>query len=207
MEVFGARETVRQSGDLEGALETASGVELGEQPAAWTCRPAHQSGQRLTLKGMILGKADAEPSLGRSEEALATFQRGMDITEELAKKDSIDYHSRNAEANMHWKLAIFSATENRKKRWRYTIRPSREYERQRPMPACNSTRPNCCPPLRTPRAGSATGRMRNNESNRRFSCCMRPKNTPPTTSIRCRMLIMLSSRRSLCRNWPAEESH
>jgi tetratricopeptide (TPR) repeat protein len=92
--------TLRQSGDLEGALETANqAVELEQQQAA----DGHAAllinlGNVLTVKGMILGRADAEPSLGRSEEALATFQKAIDIAEELAKKDSIDYLSRHAEA-------------------------------------------------------------------------------------------------------------
>jgi tetratricopeptide (TPR) repeat protein len=47
---------------------------------------------------MILGRTDAEPSLGRSDEALAALQKAVDIAEELAKKDSVDYLSRHAEA-------------------------------------------------------------------------------------------------------------
>ena len=93
-------DTLRQSGDLEGALKTVNqAVELQEQQAA----EGHAAllinlGNVLTVKGMILGRADAEPSLGRSDEALAAFQKAADIAEELAKKDSIDYLSRHAEA-------------------------------------------------------------------------------------------------------------
>ena len=93
-------DTLRRAGDLEGALKTVNrAVELQEQQAA----DGHAAllinlGDVLTLKGMILGGVDADPSLGRSEEALAAFQKAIDIAEDLAKKDSIDYLSRNAEA-------------------------------------------------------------------------------------------------------------
>ena len=93
-------DTLRQAGDLEGALKTVNrAVELEKQQAAG----GHAAllvnlGIALTVKGMILGRADAEPSLGRSDEALAAFQKAVDIAEELAKKDSIDYLSRHAEA-------------------------------------------------------------------------------------------------------------
>jgi len=93
-------DTLRQSGDLEGALKTVNqAVALQEQQAA----DGHAAllinlGDVLTSKGTILGEADAEPSLGRSDEALAAFQKAVDIAEELAKKDSVDYLSRHAEA-------------------------------------------------------------------------------------------------------------
>jgi len=93
-------DTLRQSGDLEGALKTVNEtVELQEQQAA-EGHPAMliNLGDALVSKGMILGRADAEPSLGRSDEALAAFQRAVDIAEELAKKDSADYLSRHKEA-------------------------------------------------------------------------------------------------------------
>jgi len=75
-------------------------VELDQQQAA----DGHAAllinlGYALDTKGMILGRADAEPSLGRSGEALAAFQKAIDIAEELTKKDSIDFLSRYAEAN------------------------------------------------------------------------------------------------------------
>jgi serine/threonine protein kinase len=94
-------DTLRQSGDLEGALKTSNqAVELEQQQAA----TGHAAllinlGYALNTKGMILGRADAEPSLGRSAEALAAFQKAIDIAEELTKKDSIDFLSRYAEAN------------------------------------------------------------------------------------------------------------
>jgi serine/threonine protein kinase len=93
-------ETLRQSGDLEGALKTENQtVELQEQQAA-EGHPAMliNLADALVSKGMILGRADAEPSLGRSDEALAAFQGALHIAEELAKKDAADYFSRHKEA-------------------------------------------------------------------------------------------------------------
>jgi len=93
-------DTLRQAGDLEGALKTVNrAVELQEQQAAG----GHAAllinlGDVLTVKGTILGRADADPSLGRSDEASAAFQKAVDIAEELTKKDSSDYLSRHAEA-------------------------------------------------------------------------------------------------------------
>jgi len=90
-------DTLRQSGDLEGALNTANEtVALQEQAAAdGEAALLINLGDALMLKGTILGRADADPSLGRSDEALTAFQRAIDIPEELAKKDSADYLSRN----------------------------------------------------------------------------------------------------------------
>jgi serine/threonine-protein kinase len=93
-------DTLRQSGDLEAALKTVNQtVQLQEQQAA-EGHPAMliNLGDALISKGMILGRADAEPSLGRSDEALAEFQTAVDIAEDLAKKDSVDYLSRHKEA-------------------------------------------------------------------------------------------------------------
>jgi serine/threonine protein kinase/tetratricopeptide (TPR) repeat protein len=93
-------DTLRQSGDLEGALKIANqAVVLQEQQAA----NGHAAllvnlGDTLLLKGMILGRADAEPSLRRGDEALPLFQKAVDIAEGLAKADSIDNLSRHAEA-------------------------------------------------------------------------------------------------------------
>lgn len=90
-------ETLRQSGDLEGAIKTANqAIEFQGQEAAGG-HPAMliNLADALVSKGMTLGVADAEPSLGRSDEALATFQSALDIAEELAKKDSADYFSRH----------------------------------------------------------------------------------------------------------------
>jgi serine/threonine protein kinase len=94
-------DTLRQSGDLEGALKTVNqAVELQTQQAAG----GHAAllinlADVLTIKGMILSRADAEPSLGRTDEALTAFQKAVDIAEELAKKDPVDYLSRHSEAS------------------------------------------------------------------------------------------------------------
>jgi serine/threonine protein kinase len=90
-----------QTGDLDGALQAAQkAIELQEAQAA----SGHASlrvnlADALYSEGMILGKQDAEPSLGRSQEALTAFQRGFDIGEELAKLDPIDYLSRKTVAS------------------------------------------------------------------------------------------------------------
>ena len=54
----------------------------------------------LYREAMVLGKQDAEPSLGRSRDALAVLQRGLDIGEELAKMDPTDYLSRRSVATI-----------------------------------------------------------------------------------------------------------
>jgi tetratricopeptide (TPR) repeat protein len=89
-----------QTGDLDGALLTAQqAIQIEETEAA----SGHASlrvnlANALYAEGMILGKQDAEPGLGRSRAALAAFQRGQDIGEELAKMDPIDYLSRRTVA-------------------------------------------------------------------------------------------------------------
>jgi serine/threonine protein kinase/tetratricopeptide (TPR) repeat protein len=91
-----------QTGDLDGALQKAQeSAQLQETQAA----SGHASAlinlaSALCKEGEILGKQDAEPSLGRTQEALAAFQRGLDITEKLAKMDSDDYRSRQWEATI-----------------------------------------------------------------------------------------------------------
>ncbi len=87
-----------QAGDLDGALKTSlRAIELEKGEAA----NGHAS-MRMNLanvydlEGEILGRADADPSLGRSHEALAELQKGLDISEDLAKQDANDYLSRNS---------------------------------------------------------------------------------------------------------------
>jgi|HubBroStandDraft_4_1064222.scaffolds.fasta_scaffold00471_6 serine/threonine protein kinase len=86
-----------QLGDLDGALKTTlEAIELEKAEAAG----GHASlrinlANGFVLEGMILGRADAEPSLSRSREALADFQKAIDIAEDLAKKDSVDYLGRH----------------------------------------------------------------------------------------------------------------
>jgi serine/threonine protein kinase len=101
--VLGAMVVARwETGNLDGALQSAQeAIRLEEEQAAG----GHASlrinlANALYTEGMILGKQDAEPSLGLSRDALAAFQRGMDIGEELAKIDSIDYLSRRSVATI-----------------------------------------------------------------------------------------------------------
>jgi serine/threonine protein kinase len=101
--ILGALTIARwQTGNLEGALQTAQqAVELQEVQAA----SGHASlrinlANALYTEGMILGKQDGEPSLGRSRDALAALQKGQDIGEELAKMDPIDYLSRRSMATI-----------------------------------------------------------------------------------------------------------
>jgi serine/threonine protein kinase len=85
-----------QTGDLDGALRDAKrAVDLQQLQAA----TGHASlrvnlANALLTEGLILGQADAEPSLGRYHEALALIERGMETGEDLASKDASDYLSR-----------------------------------------------------------------------------------------------------------------
>ena len=96
-----------QTGDLDGALHDAKrAVELQQVQAA----SGHASlrvnlANAVLTEGLILGKADAEPSLGRYHEALALIQRGMEIGEDLAGQDSSDYMSRYTLAVMSVQFA------------------------------------------------------------------------------------------------------
>jgi serine/threonine protein kinase/tetratricopeptide (TPR) repeat protein len=89
-----------QTGDLDGALQAEQqAIPLQEAEAAG----GHASlrinlADSLYTEGMILGKQDAEPSLGRTRDALAAFQRALDIGEDLAKADALDYLSRRTVA-------------------------------------------------------------------------------------------------------------
>jgi tetratricopeptide (TPR) repeat protein len=86
-----------QSGDLDGALKTArESIEFQQAEAAG----GHASlrinlANAYDLEGMILGRQDAEPSLGRRREALADFQKALDTAEDLASKDPADYLGRH----------------------------------------------------------------------------------------------------------------
>src|SRR5579863_711692 len=88
-----------QSGDLDGALKTAlESIELKKAEAE--AAAGHASlrinlANSYDLEGMILGREDAEPSLGRSAEALAAFHQALDIAEDLAQKDASDFLSRH----------------------------------------------------------------------------------------------------------------
>jgi len=88
-----------QSGDLDGAVKTTQGaIEL--EKAEVEARGGHAAlrinlANGLLLEGMILSRQDAEPSLGRSREALADFQDALDIAEDLSKRDPQDYLGRH----------------------------------------------------------------------------------------------------------------
>ncbi len=88
-----------QAGDLDGALKTAiESIELKKREAEASAGHASlriNLANSYDLEGMILGRADAEPSLGRSSEALAEFHKALDIAEDLAQKDASDYLSRH----------------------------------------------------------------------------------------------------------------
>jgi len=86
-----------QLGDLDGALKTTREAnELQKAEAAGghaSLRINLASG--LDIEGMILGRQDAEPSLGRSRDALAYFQKALDIAEDLSTRDPLDYLGRH----------------------------------------------------------------------------------------------------------------
>jgi serine/threonine protein kinase len=86
-----------QSGDLDDALKTTlEAINLEKAEAAGGFAPLSINlANGYDLEGMILGRADAEPSLGRSREALASFQKALDIAENFAQKDANDYLSRH----------------------------------------------------------------------------------------------------------------
>jgi tetratricopeptide (TPR) repeat protein len=82
---------------LDGALKTAHesiGFQQTEAAGGHAALRINLA-SAYDLEGMILGRADAEPSLGRSREALADFQNAFDIAEDLASKDGADYLGRH----------------------------------------------------------------------------------------------------------------
>jgi serine/threonine-protein kinase len=89
-----------QSGDLDGALQTTlqstdlERAEAADGHAALRMNLANG----LLLEGMILGREDAEPSLGRRRDALADFEQAFDIAEDLCRKDPLDHLGRHNEA-------------------------------------------------------------------------------------------------------------
>lgn len=90
------------SGDLDGALKTTlDSIELKKAEAA----TGHASllinlSEGYYLEGMILGRADADPTLGRTHGALANLQRALQIGENLAQKDTDDYLGRHTVADV-----------------------------------------------------------------------------------------------------------
>jgi serine/threonine protein kinase len=108
-----------QTGDLDGALQAAQqAIQLEETEAA----SGHASlrvnlALALYREGMILGKQDAESSLRRSGDALAAFQRGLEIGEELAKRDPIDYLSRRLVATIGLEIGNILRHNEPRKAW------------------------------------------------------------------------------------------
>jgi serine/threonine protein kinase len=86
-----------QTGDLDGAIKTQQESLSLQQAEAADGKPAllFNLVDGYNLEGQILGRADAEPNLGRTRDALADFRKAFDIAEDLASKDSNDYSSRN----------------------------------------------------------------------------------------------------------------
>ena len=85
-----------QTGDLDGALHDAKKTVELQQVQAASGQPALRVNlaNAVLTEGLILGKADAELSLGRYHDALALIHQGMEIGEDLAGHDSSDYLSR-----------------------------------------------------------------------------------------------------------------
>lgn len=86
-----------QMGDFDGALKTinqaidAQKIQAASGHAALRINLADS----LCLRGQILGRMDAEASLGQPREALADFQSALDIAEDLSKTDPLDYLGRH----------------------------------------------------------------------------------------------------------------
>jgi len=81
-----------QAGDLDGALKTTGeAIELSKVEAAGGHASLRTNlANAYDIEGSVAGRADAEPSLGRSAEALRNFQKALDIAEDLAQKDAND---------------------------------------------------------------------------------------------------------------------
>ena len=84
-----------QLGDLDEALATAnqSLAEVEQEAAGGSAPMRGNLVNALWRRGRILG-AGTGVSLGRKDEALADFQRALDISEELAGRDAADSLSR-----------------------------------------------------------------------------------------------------------------
>jgi tetratricopeptide (TPR) repeat protein len=86
---------LRYQGDLEGALGTIREARRLSEKVTYpneTARLFNQYGPTLR-EGLILGEEDAV-SLNRPAEAINVFQKALDITELVARKDSNDSSSR-----------------------------------------------------------------------------------------------------------------
>jgi serine/threonine protein kinase len=90
---------LRSQGELEGGLkaieEARAGAEAMKYPTQ-TQRGLNLYGIYLR-EGLILGE-DGGVNLGRTEDAIAAFQKAFDVTQEMAAKDPKDYTSRSRQA-------------------------------------------------------------------------------------------------------------
>jgi serine/threonine protein kinase len=86
-----------QAGDPNAALKTAQQALARQEEEAAIGHATLRANVILALwlEGMILGKADAEPSLGRIDEAAAMFQRGLAMADESVTKDPNDNLARH----------------------------------------------------------------------------------------------------------------
>ena len=86
-----------QTGSLDGALKTINrAIELEEKEALGGHVGIQMNlASALYMKGMILGKRDAEPSFLRTQDGVAAFQEALDVPEKLAKTDPSDFLSRS----------------------------------------------------------------------------------------------------------------
>lgn len=90
-------DAMRQMGDFDGALKVLDQAIQTQELQAATGHAALRVNlaDSLCLRGQILGRSDAEPSLGSPREALPYFQRALDIAEDLSKTDPLDYLGRH----------------------------------------------------------------------------------------------------------------
>ena len=84
-------QSLRDSGDLEGALEAISEGRLVLEAASYPneMQRALALEDVLIQEGVILG-GDHDPSLGRRKEAIQSFRKALDLIEPLASKDPND---------------------------------------------------------------------------------------------------------------------
>jgi len=91
---------LRSQGDLEGGLKAIEEALAGAEAMKYTTqiqRSLNLYGIYLR-EGLILGEDDGV-NLGRTQDAIAAFQKAFDVTREMAAKDAKDYTSRTREAN------------------------------------------------------------------------------------------------------------
>lgn len=97
---------LRDSGDLDGALQSISEAETALQTATFPSemQQSWTTAMILSRKGSILGE-DGQPNLNRPEEAVVALREAFDITEKLAAQDPNDSRSRYAEMENGKELA------------------------------------------------------------------------------------------------------